>query len=87
MAQKMEGATGRQRLPVHLVKNWFIPLPTDNKEMNAVSDILLRMDNKIQLHESKKSVLQDLFKTTLNKLMTGGIRVQDLDIDVKEVET
>jgi len=85
MAQKMEGATGRQRLPVHLVKNWFIPLPTDNKEMNAVSDILLRMDNKIQLHESNKSALQNLFKTTLNKLMTGEVRVKNLDIDTSYV--
>ena len=37
-------------------------------------------------HESKKSALQDFFKTMLNKLMTGEIRVKDLDIDESEVE-
>jgi len=37
-------------------------------------------------HKSKKSALQDLLKTMLNKLMTGKIRVADLDIKVREVE-
>ncbi len=35
--------------------------------------------------ESKKSALQDLFKTTLNKLMTGEVRVKNLDIDTSYV--
>jgi type I restriction enzyme S subunit len=56
-------------------------------EQNEIANILKTIDQKIDLHEAKKSALQDLFKTMLNKLMTGEIRVKDLDIDVSEVES
>ncbi|MDO9228618.1 MAG: restriction endonuclease subunit S [Syntrophales bacterium] len=56
-------------------------------EQNEIANILKTIDQKIDLHEAKKSTLQDLFKTMLNKLMTGEIRVKDLDIDVSEVES
>jgi type I restriction enzyme S subunit len=62
------------------------PIPKTKEEQVQVASILDTIDAKLRLHESKKSALQGLFKTALNKLMTGGIRVQDLDIDVKEVE-
>jgi type I restriction enzyme S subunit len=55
-------------------------------QQTEIAQGLRSIDTKEGLHQSKKSALQDLFKTTLNKLMTGGIRVMDLDIDVKEVE-
>ena len=44
------------------------------------------LDEKFAAHESKKSALQDLFKTMLNQLMTGAVRVNDIDIDTSEVE-
>ena len=37
------------------------------------------------MHTEKKSSLQDLFKTMLNKLMTGEIRVKDLKICVNNI--
>jgi len=62
-----------------------VPIPTEDEqeEINAALDAV---DIRIRTHETKKTALQDLFKTTLNKLMAGDIRVADLDIDVKEVE-
>lgn len=60
-----------------------LPLPDEQAGLAAALDSL---DCKATHHESKKAALQDLFKTTLNKLMTGEIRVDDLDIDVSEVE-
>jgi type I restriction enzyme S subunit len=63
-----------------------IPCPS-NREQLEISYIFRVIDQKIDLHTAKKSVLQDLFKTILNKLMTGEIRVKDLDIDVSEVNT
>ena len=45
-----------------------------------------REAERMAAHESRKAALQDLFKTTLNKLMTGEIRVKDLDINESEVE-
>jgi restriction endonuclease S subunit len=66
------------------IKNFRVAKPSPAEQLNIVQ-ILHRLDDAQGLHESRKSALQDLFKTTLNKLMTGGIRVMDLDIDVSEV--
>lgn len=68
----------------NLVHAASIPVP-DIAEQEDVALILASIDTKQTLHESKKSALQDLFKTTLNKLITCGIRVTDLDIDASEV--
>jgi type I restriction enzyme S subunit len=54
------------------------------KEQADIAGMLQCIDLKIELHQSKKSALQDLFKTMLNKLVTGEIRVKDLDIALME---
>ena len=56
------------------------------QEQEDIARFLSLISAKSSSHESKKSILQDLFKTTLNKLMASEIRVSDLDIDVREVE-
>jgi len=84
IAGKMEGATGRQRVPVHLIKELLIPFPSLT-EQKKIAKLFLTIDKKIELNTAKKSALQDIFRTMLNKLMTGEIRVKDLDIDVSEV--
>jgi type I restriction enzyme S subunit len=55
------------------------------EEQKEIARILQTIDQKIEIHEKKKATLQDLFKTTLHKLMTAEIRVHDLDIDTSEV--
>lgn len=67
------------------LKNLPVPLPKKAEQVEIVESVSA-VDSKTAYQESKKAALQDLFKTTLNKLMTGDIRVTDLDIDVKEVE-
>lgn len=62
-----------------------IPLASAGEQVKTATT-LRQIEGKLAAEDSKKAVLQDLFKTTLNKLMTGNIRVADLDIDVKEVE-
>jgi len=149
LAQKTEGATGRQRLPLSVLKSWPInlpplpeqnkiaavllkiqqsitaqekiidslqnlkrsnknywisggktkgaltcgalreyplPLPRDLREQQEIADVLKHLDTKTTIAKSKIIALQSLFKTTLNKLMSGDIRVADLDIDVNEVD-
>jgi type I restriction enzyme, S subunit len=66
------------------VKDQWIPVPSI-AEQNEISFYFQVIDQKIELHTAKKSALKDLFKTMLNKLMTGEIRVKDLDIDISEV--
>jgi type I restriction enzyme S subunit len=65
------------------VKRQQIPLPSF-REQNEITDILSSIDKKISQAESKKQSLQVLFKTMLNQLMTGKVRVKDFDFEVKE---
>jgi len=49
-------------------------------EQHQIADILSAIDIKIEAEENKKQALDALFKTLLSLLMTGKIRVRDLDI-------
>ena len=82
IAGKMEGTTGRKRIPIRVIKDLKIPFPS-LPEQKEISDILTKVDQKIQTHKKKKSKLEELFKTMLNKLMAGKIRVHKLDISHK----
>ena len=61
-----------------------IPRP-ELDEQREITAIIETIDRKISVHERKRTTLQELFKTLLHQLMTGQIRVADLDIDTKEV--
>jgi len=56
-----------------------IPLPSLTIQ-HQIADILSAVDHKIEAEENKKQALEELFKTLLNNLMTGRIRVNHLDI-------
>lgn len=84
MANTATGSAVRHTSPGRIKAYRFgLPKATEQAE---VARILASLDEKLDNHESKKSALQDLFKTTLNRLMSGEIRVQHLDIDVSEIE-
>ena len=68
-----------------VVSDLMFPVPSIT-EQGEIVQIIQTLSQDINVNESKKAALQDLFKTTLNKLMTGKIRVADLDIDESEVE-
>jgi len=72
-------------LNARIIAGFPVVLPP-KADQQAISRVMDKLDDKISNRESKKATLQDLFKTTLNRLMTGDVRVADLDIDVKEVE-
>jgi Restriction endonuclease S subunits len=52
-----------------------IPLPP-LEEQQKIANILTTIDQKIQAEEKKKQALQNLFKTLLQQLITGKIRVK-----------
>jgi len=86
--QALNAKTGlaQQHLNVGAVKRTKVPFPPLD-EQHEIADILQTVDRKIDIHESKKRSLQDLFKTMLHELMTAQIRVNDLDINTSEVKT
>jgi len=53
------------------------PSKGEQQEIVAILDAL---DRKIALHKQKRAVLEELFQSLLHKLMTGEIRVGDLDL-------
>ena len=55
-------------------------MPPTIDEQHEIVAILDAIDRKIDLHRRKRAVLNDLFNALLHKLMTGEIRVADLDL-------
>ena len=61
------------------LKNFKIPFPP-LEEQKKIADILSTIDNKISIEEDRKKYFEALFKTMINKLMTGQIRVKNLEM-------
>ncbi len=79
-----EGAGNRTTIPnlsSSRLAELMIPWPHNTEQWGIVA-ILNEIDRKIDLHQRKRAVLEELFKALLHKLMTGEIRVGDLDTDV-----
>ncbi len=75
-------ADGKYNLNTGTIDGLPIPLPPTLDEQCEIVEILRAIDGKINLHQRKRAVLEDLFKALLHKLMTGGVRVADLDLSV-----
>lgn len=52
---------------------------------DEIAEILSSVDSKIEQKENKKKALEELFKTMLDNLMTGKVRVNDLDFESIEL--
>ncbi|PKN00327.1 MAG: hypothetical protein CVU78_01835 [Elusimicrobia bacterium HGW-Elusimicrobia-2] len=63
-------------------KEIFYPIFSEQKE---IANILETIDRKTAYHSFKKIMLNNLFNSMLNKLMTGEIRVNNLDIKLTDV--
>lgn len=73
----------QQNLNMDIVKALPIAFPPDgasSEEQQEIVAILEAIDRKIDLHKRKRAVLEQLFQTLLHKLMTGEIKVADLDL-------
>ena len=72
----------QQNLNKDLVAGFPIPVPSTLPEQHEIATALQTIDRKLAHHERKRDTLQELFKTLLHELMTGRIRVHELDIDI-----
>lgn len=70
----------QQNLNLDIVRDLAVAFPNDKAEQREIIAILDAVDRKIDLHKRKRAVLDELFKALLHKLMTGEIRVGDLDL-------
>ena len=72
-------AVGQANINASKLRTVRFPLPTLD-EQGEIVGILDAIDHKIDLHRRKRAALDELFKALLHKLMTGEIRVTDLDL-------
>ena len=70
----------QQNLNLEIVRDLPVAHPQTDDEQNEIVTILDALDRKIALHRQKRAVLEELFQSLLHKLMTGEIRVADLDL-------
>jgi type I restriction enzyme S subunit len=74
LAAKMEGTTGRQRLPKAVLLALPIPLPP-LAEQREIARILQAVDRKIEAEEVRRGALEGLFRSLLHQLMTAKRRL------------
>ena len=79
------GGSTKGALTCAFLRSFPIPLPSVLDEQHEIVTILDAIDCKIDLHRRKRAVLDDLFKALLHKLMTGEIRVGDLDLSALQL--
>ena len=74
----------RANLSLQDVRNISMPKPSVSEQLEVVA-VIDAIDRKINLHQRKRIVLEELFKVLLHKLMTGEVRVEELQLmDVPE---
>lgn len=73
------GGSTKGALTCAFLRAMPVPFPS-LEEQREISAVLSAIDRKIDLHKRKRAVLENLFKALLHKLMTGEVRVQDLDL-------
>jgi type I restriction enzyme S subunit len=72
------GSTFRE-LSTSDLERLSIPL-VNITQQREIAEILQTIDQKIEIERKKKALYEELFKTMLNKLMTGEIRVDNLKL-------
>ena len=70
---------GKYNLNTAAIDSFPLPLPSLDEQQEIVS-VLETIDRKTDLHRRKRTVLEEMFKALLHKLMHGEIRVGDLDL-------
>ena len=77
-------AVGQANINASKLRTIQFPMPPTLEEQAEVVAVLDAIDRKIDLHQRKRVVLQDLFKALLHKLMTGEIAIDELDLSALE---
>ena len=80
LGRVVTSAHGTMTLNLNDVETFRIPFPSDSTEADEIVEVLDAIHRKIELHSRRREVLNDLFKVLLGELLTGEIRVRDLEL-------
>jgi hypothetical protein len=75
-----ERSSATPRINSTKLKAFPVLIPPTLDEQREIVAILDAIDHKANLHKRKRAVLEDLFNAVLHKLISGEIRVADLDL-------
>jgi len=81
-APHLPSMAGRAAVPIVNKSNFakfVVPLPAVS-EQKKIAQVLSAVDEHVELEQDRKRGLEQLFRTLLNDLMTGKIRVKDLEV-------
>ncbi|KER34862.1 hypothetical protein AL00_19270 [Sphingobium indicum F2] len=84
LSRIVPSAHGTMTLNLDDLESFKIGCPTDPDEISGITATIDAIDAKIDLHKRKKAVLEELFRSLLHRLMTGEIRVADLNLTALE---
>jgi type I restriction enzyme S subunit len=73
------GGTKQQNINIAILKSIKIPCPSKT-EQKEIMNILQSIDVRVNILNEHQDRLQELFKSMLNVLMTGKVRVKDLEV-------
>jgi type I restriction enzyme S subunit len=73
----MVEGTSIPQLTVPKISIYQIPFPSLS-EQREIAEILQTVDQKIEIEQKKKALYKELFKSMLNQLMTGKIKVNNI---------
>jgi len=63
-----------------------MPVSKNLNSQTKIAQILSSIDGKIEFSANSKNILMDLFQSTLNQLMTGQIRVNDIEFEIEKTQ-
>jgi hypothetical protein len=69
-----------------LLKEQEIPVPDDTDEQVQIAEVLHSVELALERNQRKGAALENLFLSLLHKLMSGEIRVADLDLSAQPAE-
>jgi type I restriction enzyme S subunit len=84
LGQMVPSAHGTMTLNLNDVETFKVACPVNPMEADEIVAVLDSIDRKIDLHRRKRIALDQLFESLLYKLMTGNVRVADLDLSALE---
>jgi len=74
-----KGGRLKQGINIPALQGLLVPFPSLPEQQEIVL-MLCSVDKKIEAEENRKAALRNLFKTMLHQLMTGKVRVKDLEV-------
>lgn len=77
-----EAKTTLPSLKRETLENIEVVLPSIS-EQHEIAEILQTIDQKIEIEQKKKALYEELFKTMLNKLMSGKIKIDNFSFEEK----